>query len=540
MGLINWNAGAPSGPTPGQEVASVTGLLSALAERRAKQQQEEAMQAFREREFQNTMANQRIDNDRADKTARDNASYMTANLEQTKLAHRDTQAIQQRDRVERALTAARAARSPEEARQILQSADFQPDGGPSPAPQQHAPPPPDAISGAGAPAPRQAIEPPPMPVSTGVFPGAAPPTAPSRNPAPEPVSTTPQERASMLSQMAPPSEVLPGTSQAPAPAPGSSNRWRTPAGSVIDFDPVAIQASRAADAKRQAEGFAASMAGHTKGKFAQRAIDETVGAMQSPTWDPKEDPHAMFSKRQEDLEHTDASDRHAAASRAEAAAGRAAAAGRGDANRNIRGLNTLRADLRENDSRWNLRPQLKDFEEIKKGLNLIGTPAGTAQATALDNLIKVGRGGVVTKQSMEFISNHMGGSLDRLRTAVRATINGQFSDPSIADAKRTLQELHDTILAEVHDKSNEFKDTYLADPQYEPVRGNLESEHDKRFGPFGLTVKRSGAKSIDYTGQNIAGQPQASATEDPRLKTMRDNQAEIAKLAEQLKALGAK
>lgn len=63
---IDWNLVQQQRP-PGPELASITGLLGAIAEHRARQQQAAADQAFRERQFAAQQANTAVDNARADR-----------------------------------------------------------------------------------------------------------------------------------------------------------------------------------------------------------------------------------------------------------------------------------------------------------------------------------------------------------------------------------------------------------------------------------------------------------------------------------------
>lgn len=540
MSLINWNLiQPPEGPTPGQEVASVTGLLTAIAERRMQQQKEEEAKAFAERQYQTNLANQQADNARADMQFRATQKYNADNLAQTKTHQDEVIKIQGQERASKVWQEAQAMaeRDPEAARQHLRNNGFD-DAGPRPVAAAATPAPPPAGQAPQPPAGRAAIEPPPfVPQSPNVFPGAAPaaPPPPATPAGGDGLSV--EDKQAIIAQMAPATEVVP-------PA---GTQFRSPVGNVLDFNPEAATARRQAAAKQRADEFVKQVTPHVKGAFAKQALDETVGAMLAPTWDPKEDPYKLFVDRQDKLEGRQATKDNAAtaaaASRENIVTRAAATKDSQDESRGLRGLQALRSDIRENVARWNLRADLKDFNEIKKGLRLIGTPAGTAQATALDNLIKVGRGGVVTKQSMEFIANHMGGSLDRLKSAITATINGQFSDPSIADARRTLQELHDTILGEAGEKEQVFKDTYLVDPQYAPYRANVETEHEKEFGPFGLHIKRSGAEGTDYRGRAFKGDPEKAANEtakaDAKVKMLQDLQAREAALNEKLKALGA-
>lgn len=65
MGAIDWGLIQPT-PGPAREVASISSLLSALADRRAKQQAAAAEQDFRERQFAAQQENTRIDNARLD------------------------------------------------------------------------------------------------------------------------------------------------------------------------------------------------------------------------------------------------------------------------------------------------------------------------------------------------------------------------------------------------------------------------------------------------------------------------------------------
>lgn len=532
MSLINWRPDPPPGPTPGQEVASISGLLSAIVDRREKQQAEAEAKAFAERAYQTNLANQQADNARADMQFRATQKNYADTLAQTKTHQDEVIKGQRQERASKVWQEALAMADPEAARQHLRNNDFT-DAGPRPVAPSATPAPPPTDQAPQPPAGRAAIEPPPfVPQSPNVFPGAAPAAPPPATSAGGD-GLSDEDKQAIIAQMAPATEVVPQ----------AGTQFRSPVGRVLDFNPEAATARRQAGAKQRADEFVKQVTPHVKGAFAKQALDETVGAMLAPTWDPKEDPYKLFVDRQDKLEGRQATKDNAVIAASAAKDRSAATQGSQDENRGLRGLDKIRADLRENDARWNLRADLKDANEIKKGLHLIDTKAGTAQATAIDNLIKVGRGGVVTKQSMEFISNHMSGGWDRFLTAVEAIKNGQFSEGSVADARKTLKELHDTIAGEVGDKQQEFKDTYLADPQYEPYRANLETEYEKRFGPFGYHLPRSGAGGTDYKGKAFKGDPEKAANEtakaDAKVKMLQDLQAREAALNEKLKALGA-
>lgn len=324
----------------------------------------------------------------------------------------------------------------------------------------------------------------------------------------------------------------PGATAPPPPAP--PGRYVSPVGSVLDFNPDAIAASNKTKRKADADAFLSSVASTSTGPFAKQALKEVYGAMLAPTWDPaKEDPFKMFSERQNHLEQRASNEKIGATKLG-------VADENSDASRRLSGVRALRADLRENDARWRSKEDLKDYNEVKKALNLIDTKAGTAQATALDNLVKVGRGGVVTKQSLEFITSHMAGGWPGFLSAIEKIKSGQWSDPAVADARKTLQELHDTVLSEVGDKAQEFKGTYLTGDEYAPMRANLEDEYEKRFGPFGLHIKRTGGKGTDYHGNVFQGETPKPPEDDPRMEALRKIQEQNAELEKRLNGLGAK
>src|SRR3954471_2116416 len=85
MGAIDWNILQPTqGPAP--EVASITGLLSALADRRMKAAQMQQEQAFRERQFQEQQRNTAADNARADRQMQMQRDQYGVQAEQHKAA----------------------------------------------------------------------------------------------------------------------------------------------------------------------------------------------------------------------------------------------------------------------------------------------------------------------------------------------------------------------------------------------------------------------------------------------------------------------
>lgn len=541
MGLINWGAVTPPNDQgPAREVASISGLLSALAERRIRAAEVAQQHEMAERQFQAQQANQLADNTRADadlSMRRDQQTDLTQHWRQEETLRKQTAATAALREAEKW-----AETDPERARRMLAEAGYQSIQGDAGQPAGGAPPPPAPALPPSPPAPPtgpQSAEPPPVvPESPNVFPGAAPQVP----------SAAPVGRAPGMPGMPPAgpasAPATPGGNQPPlsGPPPGATasappppTRYMSPTGSTLDFDPGAIAASSRTKRKADADAFRASVQGTSTGPFAKQALQETYGAMLSPTWDPgKEDPFKMFTERQNHLEQRASNEKIGVARLG-------VTESNSEANRQLSGIRALRADLRENSTRWRVKDDLKDFNEVKKALNLIDTKAGSAQATAIDNLVKVGRGGVVTKQSLEFIVSHMGGTMDKVLSAFEKIKSGQWSDPAVADARTTLQKLHDTILAEVKDKQEEFKNTYLTGEEYAPMRANLQDEYEKEFGPFGYHVTpQAGAKGTDYHGKAFTAKAARPPEDDPRTEALRRIEAKSAELEKRVNSLGGK
>lgn len=522
--MINWDlVSGEDKSTPAQELASVTGLLSALAERRFKAQQQDQEQAMERAKLAQQAAHQQALEEYNRQTLEQTQRHQAAVLAQQRNHDTATLTAQKQQHVAGVVAQARqmTATDPDGARQLLIAAGAE--EAPQLPPLQ---PPASAPAPPATPAPqgRAGLEPPPfVPQSPGVFPGAQPPPS-----APMP----PMAPTSPLAQ-AQPSPAPP----APTGPPSSAMHLRMPAGGVLDIDPKAMEAQRAARAEATARAFVTQVGPHVRGAAGKRALEETVGMIVAPTWDgPKEDPHGFLARRTHELEQAGLERERMTQTKHE-----------GESNKSLtrgqRAETLLKGKLTQFDNLNDMKRLGREYSHLLESTELLDGPA-PAQKRAIDLFVGSAKNGTVTSQSLQYVAGNMAGGMAQLQTAIQKVIDGRYSDPDVLAMKSAIKMGTHALKQDANRKREAFVEELYHPSMYE-MQANVDPEYNARFTPFGFPAIRREKPNpgISPTGERImsAATARPGETEDPRLKLLKQIQEQNQRTEEALRqAQGAR
>lgn len=447
---------------PGAEIASITGLLSAFAERRQKQQQEAAEREFRERQFAAQQANIAADNARADQQ-----------FKQLQQQHQDAQA------------AAKAKADDEKAKLFAEKAL-----GPAQSALRN-----NDLQGA-----RLAVQPYGGDVTQDYTAGEQASAAIADRRAAAADTFAPLEPVGNLlggiPQIAQAAAAQPTADEARQMAP--RYKIQAPVGPALDYSPMDAETGEQAGLARNTQR-AVTAASQIQSPYSPRILEAArAQAMAGAT--PEEAVTRGLASGQFGEQQAESTKRAAMVNAR-------ARESHGDLEKDREERRNLRAEaaLNQEADKWAAQNGIKELNkahgEASRALSLAGSSNGPAQVAAVEGFIKAARGGAVTAASQGFATKHLGGVLDSLEGAVEAAKSGKFAPGQMKNLQDGLKAAIGALNEELGAKRKRF-DSRFRSERYGEVQANVDDIAEGMFGGTGNEVMRKkGAKGISPTGK---------------------------------------
>lgn len=413
-GLIDWSAINPAPAQPSQALASIPEMLQQFAQRRQKAAEDEQARKQAEAHFQAQMAEKAADDARAEQYHKDELDYQNRTLAGSEAQRRAVAEEGQRKDAAAAYPQIQQlnATDPLQARNL-------------------------AMLHGGS------IEDRPQ----------APPPA-----APPPLWGLPRELGLAMNM------GTGDTPQAPVPAPPPPGQQLHLAGRVLELPSAQeMETNRAAQAKQRAQQFAAQVAPSMSSPYAKQALQETLGMIQAPTWDPKEDPFKAFQARMQHLEDqqvTREGHQSTQALAGSAMALRERAADRQDESLEERKINNWKSGVD-----W--KSLVNNNRSLRNALGNIETKGPDAVMSHKDAFLQLERfakGGVPSEGEQRLFLDKMGGIPGALDRFLAESSTGDFSDITKKNIVFAAKQSRSEWRAQVQDALKGAQETFGDSP----------------------------------------------------------------------------
>lgn len=475
MGAIDWNILQPT-RGPGQEIASITNLLSSIAEKRARAQQEEYDRAIRERQLAMQEQNTQLDNQRADEQLQLTRNAQAAQAEQHAAAAEEAK----RKAGYAALPGIKAALgkgNEEGARLAAEEAGVSYAKDTEPRPQDIA-----AQQARGQATHDNGVGSLDAFAGVGMLPGPVPMMA-ARMPV-TPDAPTAAERAPRY-------------------------RLGLPGRPVLDYSPYEEEQALQANRGKQADELGSALGPAMRSPYARQAISEVQGMVKSGQFKPEDAAKATLERIQHLEDQANSTIRTGMGIRENAARGgkideRAAAAeAHKVTSENQRSVRELKGEISQWASVNDMKGLGKLYGEAQKASELGASRIGLTQVGALDQFVKGVRGAAAVGNAVNLAADHLGGIVDSIKGKISQGDTGEYAESQRANLNGAIKELKAALKTEALMKHEGFVGQFYGDT-YGDMKSNVDDAYDGMFKQFGLKAKRTkGTRGVSIGGSSF-------------------------------------
>lgn len=161
----------------------------------------------------------------------------------------------------------------------------------------------------------------------------------------------------------------------------------------------------------------------------------------------------------------------------------------------------------------------KAYDEIKKGLIMLDSGA-LAQKGALEAYMQGARGSMATVATQNYMTKNMAGLWDQAKDLVERWKTGSYSEETRAQVRRSFMDTLEAIRKEAVDPMHQEFNTKFFSKRMYPMKQQAEEDHDAIFERFGYPriARDPSAPGIDPTGRVIKAETLAPEEEARKKK----------------------